>query len=423
MNLYLRIKHILSFFIILLFSSLTIAQTAKGPASFSIIEYNILPFGASKILTLNSKVSYQNLVFIKQENHFVAGYSIEYTLRMDNTVIDRKVTNKTVTSLNFEHTIDENYFGESSISFEVQEGDITIYPILTINNTDRSILLDSIRIEISEVVKNGIYFPIVIDKLLLECENINSFRLVNNQNTIPFSNQSIQLLIPVEDSLKSISSIKVEQNGKEIINYSNIEFNNDRLKIVECKNGIGISVDDAVTFTKYFIIENFSNKLKEGPAKIVIEINNEVSIKHTLLVKWNNKPFSLSNIELALEILEAVIGKDQFSKHFNGKKKEQHAAFMAYWDNFLPNRENEFNELMNEFYSRADYTLKNFSTVNMRNGAKSDRGITYIKYGKPDEIIRDYSGKRVIEIWNYNNLNRQFIFSDNTGLGNFKLES
>ena len=173
MNLYLRIKHILSFFIILLFSSLTIAQTAKGPASFSIIEYNILPFGASKILTLNSKVSYQNLVFIKQENHFVAGYSIEYTLRMDNTVIDRKVTNKTVTSLNYEHTIDENYFGESSISFEVQEGDITIYPILTINNTDRSILLDSIRIEISEIVKNGIYFPIVIDKLLLECENIN----------------------------------------------------------------------------------------------------------------------------------------------------------------------------------------------------------------------------------------------------------
>ena len=75
-----------------------------------------------------------------------------------------------------------------------------------------------------------------------------------------------------------------------------------------------------------------------------------------------------------------------------------------------------------EFYKRADYAVKEFTTLGVKNGGLSDRGIIYIRNGKPDEIKRGFNDSSLaVEIWIYSRLNKEFVFVDKTGLGNFTL--
>ena len=79
---------------------------------------------------------------------------------------------------------------------------------------------------------------------------------------------------------------------------------------------------------------------------------------------------------------------------------------------------------MKEYYSRIDYSMKNFSSISGRKGIDTDRGKIFILYGKPSETERssDQLGK-VVETWVYKNPYRKFIFVDETGTGEYKLKN
>jgi hypothetical protein len=56
-------------------------------------------------------------------------------------------------------------------------------------------------------------------------------------------------------------------------------------------------------------------------------------------------------------------------------------------------------------------------------GWRSDRGMVYITLGPPNNIDRhpfDYDAKPY-EIWEYYDMNQQFIFVDETGFGDYRL--
>ena len=77
---------------------------------------------------------------------------------------------------------------------------------------------------------------------------------------------------------------------------------------------------------------------------------------------------------------------------------------------------------MSEFYSRVDFAIDNYSSINKMDGAKSDRGKVYIKYGIPSKSNRVFSNNKVLEIWEYAEIDKKFVFADNSGTGNFVLE-
>ncbi|MDP3683995.1 MAG: GWxTD domain-containing protein, partial [Ignavibacteria bacterium] len=56
-------------------------------------------------------------------------------------------------------------------------------------------------------------------------------------------------------------------------------------------------------------------------------------------------------------------------------------------------------------------------------GWKSDMGMVYIILGAPNSVDRhpfEYDSKP-FEVWEYYQINRQFIFVDNTGFGDYRL--
>lgn len=423
------------FFIILIASSTVLSQTIEPfKKQIVLIEKNFLPTNNRIQLYLSFKVSYNNLYFVRKNEKFYGGVQIEFALIHSNRIINRETISKIVEIDEYDNSKMKDKYVEGVVNFNLnlENEPYIILPTVSIENTNYTIVLDSIKIKKENYLKEKIFFPLIAEDssnlaniepdAKNNCFDSLLFRMTNLQNSIPFSTNNYFLLIPIIDSSIQKVHIKIVQNSKTIYEETINKFYENNLLLKDCDNFVGLYQSPQAFKTKYFLIDNFSYKLEEGSAKLIITKNNSINVEYDLTIYWENKPKSLNDVEFAIQILEVIDDKNQISKIFESPKKDLYASLKKYWDNKFPNNKFAFNEYMNEFYKRVDYAMENFSTVTNRNGAKTDRGKVYIKYGKPDNVLRDYSNSKVREIWIYNNINKQFLFVDSNGLGNYILE-
>ncbi|MEG8947299.1 GWxTD domain-containing protein [Rosettibacter firmus] len=386
-----------------------------------LIEKNILPSENSNLLYLSFKIPYSNLIFIKKNENFVAGVKLEFDLFESGKLINRESIIKNIYVNDYNKTKSKDLFLEGITKFILLNNDnYTVLPTLSLENTTNTFVLDSIKINLKNEIQDYVFPPLIVEKSQVSCGDSLLFKLTNSQNTVPFSNSDYYLVVPVKDtSIKKIV-VNIQQNANLIYEKSITEFFYGNLIINNCNDFIGIFNSQQNKY-RYFIIDKFNYKLREGSTKLIILLNDK-KVEFQLQVKWFNKPVSLDNVNFAVEILKTIEDNDVVMNIFQNSKKNLYESLINYWDKKLPNRKYEFNELMNEFYKRVDYANENFSTLTNKFGAKTDRGKIYIKYGKPDKILRDYSDNKVREIWIYQNINKEFTFTDHSGLGNFTLE-
>ncbi|HAE87725.1 TPA: hypothetical protein DCG86_06850, partial [Candidatus Marinimicrobia bacterium] len=108
-------------------------------------------------------------------------------------------------------------------------------------------------------------------------------------------------------------------------------------------------------------------------------------------------------------------------KMLNATGDEQKKLFQDFWKRNDPSPNTPNNELMNEYFHRIELANQLFS--GFLDGWESDRGMIYTIFGEPDDVEQhtfDLSTKPYI-IWYYHNLNRQFVFMDYTGFGDYQL--
>jgi len=153
-------------------------------------------------------------------------------------------------------------------------------------------------------------------------------------------------------------------------------------------------------------------------------LGNQVQKKFAkkFTVEWIDMPFSLQNLDYAIEILEYIATPDEMAKLRFGTPQARLQKFKEFWAKRDPTPNTLYNELMAEYYRRVDYAYLNFATMRDRDGARTDRGKIYIIYGEPTKIERKYTpGKPTEEIWYYEPIRRKFVFTDQ--YGSFKLTS
>jgi hypothetical protein len=75
-----------------------------------------------------------------------------------------------------------------------------------------------------------------------------------------------------------------------------------------------------------------------------------------------------------------------------------------------------------EYYARIKYADKHYSTP-YTPGWKTDMGMVYVIFGLPNNIERHpyEMGTKPYEIWDYYDINRQFVFVDDSGFGDYRL--
>jgi len=393
------------------------------PKTNILLEKNIFFSDSSSACYLSYRIPINELIFTKSENIYTAGLHLEFEIKSAGKLVERKSLSKTVSVESYEETKSSNLFAQGVIDISNQSKEFIIYPFLSITNGRQSIPLDSITVNYELTLKENIGKPIVVKSNETSCNKNKGYGLVNYGSSIPFSLDNYYLLIPVTDSTVNEIKIKIEQDGKEILDYKLTEASNLDFELQECENSIVLVGTRKLINKKYFIIKDFSYLLEEGNVKLIISADGNKPVEFNLLVVWNDKPKSVLNPEFAIRALDVIENQAKIDALLSASEQDYAKVLRKYWDDKVKSKTKAFNELENEFYRRVDYSIDNFSTVSYSNGSKSDRGKIYIKYGKPDEIKREYSNSHVvIEIWKYNQINKEFTFTDKTGLGNYILE-
>ena len=130
----------------------------------------------------------------------------------------------------------------------------------------------------------------------------------------------------------------------------------------------------------------------------------------------------IGNIDLALSQMNYILTTEERKELKNLKQNEKEGFFKKAWARRDPKPETKVNELMDEYYARVQFAEENFSRGSS-GGWRSDMGMIFILFGKPDDIQR-YSSMQsnyVYETWYYFSIGEEFAFVDDYGFGDYRL--
>lgn len=379
----------------------------------------VIPGDSVSSLFFLYKIPYQNLVFLKSENQYKAGLRIylEVTDTVSNFV-KREIKDWDIQTSLFERTNSADVFAEGLIELKLPEGSYNILPIMTDGNS-RELKLEEVRVDISD--SNSVE-PIIVNSEKVKCNDQEFIQLTNFENSLPFGKRQHDFIIPVSDTSNKEILVTVISRQDTVFNDKVNEFFTSNITLTECEGKILLTNKKDGIKARNFVLSGITDKLKEGVFYILIENEKERKFKKNVL--WYDKPASLRDPEDAVKVLKNIEVEKVVDSLLDVGKLRIYNALVDYWKKLDPTPETEYNELMYEFYSRVDYAHKNFGSITGINGAESDRGKIFIKFGKPDKTVRSYNEKgKVVETWFYNKQQRKFIFIDNGGTGEFSLES
>ncbi len=144
----------------------------------------------------------------------------------------------------------------------------------------------------------------------------------------------------------------------------------------------------------------------------------------TFRTVWPTMPFSLRDVDLALDALRFIVTPHQLDSLQEGNFDERRDHLETFWRLRDKSPGTAENELMTEYYRRVDYAMRNFGTLRVPDGSRSDRGKIYILYGPPtstDRSLDPVAGYQ--EVWLYEKLGKKFVFKDQSKSGNYVLSS
>ncbi|VAX23437.1 hypothetical protein MNBD_IGNAVI01-287 [hydrothermal vent metagenome] len=418
------VKKITLFFFILLFVSVSAQHKHKSRRKGGVpffhspigIETHLVPSDSLFTCFISFKVNFNNLVFVKDRSQFKSGISLAIEIKKDGKTVDRVIKKSGVLVDDYDLTTSKYLFLQDVASVVLHEGEYTLNPLASLENTDIDAKLKPINVVIDST---QLSFPIIVYKEKIVLNSNKVYTLANSENTIPYSINKYDLLIPVFD--QSINSVDVEifQRGKIKLKKKISEYEKLNMKLDSYDDQVVIIDDDQYPTVRLFKIDYVNQKLDEGMSRITVTMNGKNEEYH-MPILWYNKPRSLRDPESAIEMLNLIGKSEQADSLLDFPDEEYYHVLYDYWKKYDNDTTTAFNEVFDEYYTRIDYANKNFKSLSGDSGAESDRGITYIRYGKPDSTERSYNEKyNIIEIWDYKSLGLKIYFSDKTGTGDF----
>jgi GWxTD domain-containing protein len=159
-------------------------------------------------------------------------------------------------------------------------------------------------------------------------------------------------------------------------------------------------------------------KLQSLPLKSSVP---SVEVTKKFNIQWRGMPQSIVDLDLAIDQTIYIFESKEISRIKALPLDQKSDAFKELWRKKDPTPGTERNELMEEYYSRVEYANKNFK--HFLDGWKTDMGMVFIIFGSPNNVDRhpfDIDAKPY-EVWYYYELNRQLVFVDDTGFGDYRL--
>lgn len=382
----------------------------------------VIPSGNNSDCYITYQTTCNRLVFVKAKDVFTTHFSLNIEA-VDSITgkVYREITENEYSVNDFEETNSESKYVQGVLKLSLPAGSYKVVPVIYDFNTNSEHVLSQFDLKVSPKDEKWALSPIVLKEALAASKSQQKHVLAGFDGNVPFSHEDYDMVIPVTDT--NISSVYVELKNNDSLIFKDslkssfvagLSFSRDRENITAEYNSRG-------TLTRNFVLPKFNEKLQEGMLTISLLSGKKEKALFRRSVTWYNKPRSLNNLEYAVKVLKNI-DADETQKKNIAQSKMDYTQLVNYWKRFDPTPETAYNELMAEFYKRVDYAAASFSLISNPDGAETDRGKIYIKFGKPKSVERIYTGsKDVREVWVYDEPERQFVFVDKSGLGNFIL--
>ncbi len=356
------------------------------------------------------KTSFDELTFVREDTLFKAKYEVSVTVEDKNAFqVDGKVWQEEAKANDYEQTNSRRVYSLTYEKFDLEPNDYK----LTLGFTD----LESQK---TKTVNRKIKLR-NFDKEALSISEIAFVRnlIVDSLGVKSFSPEIANYLVDLSRNVFVYFEIYCQANDDNNFEISYVVKNDRRKKIFE--DSYKRRIDGSRTL-EYFTLadRNLSQGVYELAVKVVRGKYEAETIKR-FIVRWANIPATIEDIELAIKQLKYIADKKEWDNLKRASKDEKFSAFKKFWDRRDPSPGTEENEWMDQYYYRVAYANANFG--GFREGWKTDMGMIFIIFGPPSDIERHPfdSDQKPYEIWYYYTINRNFVFQDRTGFGDYKL--
>lgn len=130
------------------------------------------------------------------------------------------------------------------------------------------------------------------------------------------------------------------------------------------------------------------------------------------IVYQNPTDLRFNSFDKILEELSLIVDKEELQALEKTPEPERQQVLNEFWQRLDPTAGTPENELKSEFYSRIKVAKQYFWNGGKKNGWFTDRGIAYVKYGRPEKAIQkmDYFLSIHKEVWQYIEPSFQVVF-------------
>lgn len=366
---------------------------------------------AKSRLDLYAQIPLNNLLFKKNKAKDV------YEALIDYGIVIRNIKNESEVNNNYSEIITNSIADQKRID-DLQEyitqkyylppGKYAVTFILRDRNSGKDYSKD-VNIEVPDFKQKDITFS---DLMILadykddaQGKKVITPLVNNNAGNMKDFQIFFEIYNNKDVSVYSLYKYSIKDSKEKEISSGNIDYN--------LQPGVSKKVEKLIA--KDFVSGEYTLEIIDSETK-------ELMAKKTFFFRWSELPGNISDLSLAISQIVYIATSDEFDYVKKGKTAtEREKRFIKFWKSKDPTPNTVKNERMIDYYNRVRLANERYS--HYVDGWKTDMGMVYITYGDPSSITREPMGSdtRPYEIWDYYEINRQFIFVDDTGFGDYRL--
>ena len=376
---------------------------------FDVANYMGEKENASKI-DVFIQVPYSSVQFVKNEGGFVSRYNLTVTFYdedKDNILIER-IWKEKISVEDFSKTTSEKSFNVSYRSFSLPPGE---YPIrIIVEDADSK---KSFKTEATLNVAAFDDLPSISDVVLIS-------RFVNdNENRRIIPNISRRV---TSDDDKLSFFFEAYSEKERTVKFEYIIKDSEDATVLKQERVKKLTKG---TETIYETIENI--KLTLGEYTLYVHLIDEsgdiiIGRKKEIFSQIYGLPRTVTDLDKAIEQMLYIASDDELDSIKEADKyNEKLKRYKEFWQEKDPSPNDNINEILYEYYRRIHYANENFESY--YEGWRTDMGMVYVILGPPDHVERHpfELETKPYEVWDYYEINKRFVFVDETGFGDYRL--
>ena len=361
------------------------------------------------------QIPYSEVTFIKKDNRYIASLDVILSLKDSVKQVWSLTRRISLEAENFSETVSTRRTAVQQFSKDIDPGSYNLEISVIDNESKKTVKMDR------PVSVPNFFLPtfslsniMLVSKALQENGRINIIPnfsgrfLQDEQNLTVFFEvySKIQL-----DSILLTATFFNEKDQKILQFTRTQELQGSRTQVIWGMDGSNLSTNRVKLTIEAVGLGKDSLALPKAASSRII------------YVQLRGLPATITDINKAIEQLRYIAKPSEIDKMRNAPtEEEKRKLFLEFWKKLDPDPNTPRNELMEEYYDRVAYANQNFTRF--MEGWQSDMGMVYIQYGPPENIERHpfESDSKPYEIWYYYKLNREFVFVDETGFGDYRLQ-